>query len=137
HELRPHSNLTSLHSRSSSHIQPKVFNEEVVRLVVGQVQYIFNHNKIEHWHAMGMINFSLTSPENDIPFCPNCYVQFDCYQDSGLIIVPVDLQYFINFELKDKAERLESGRPRQVPTSAQYRDHLLQKGEITEMEIEG
>jgi len=87
------------------------------------------------WAELGLINFSLTSVMNAIPLCPTCHCQFDLAIDPGFIFIPMDLQYFIQFELKDRKRRklgVEEGiiLMRDVPTSEMYRLHQVEKGII-------
>jgi hypothetical protein len=52
-------------------------------------------------------------------------MQFDRVDDPGFVFIPTDLQYFIDFELKDSEKRALAARegnilPREVPTSTLY-----------------
>lgn len=89
------------------------------------------------WFEAGLLNFSLTSAANGIPLCPTCHAEFDRAHDPGFVFIPADLQYFIDFELKDSEKRKLAAREgniliRQVPTSIMYRDHLLKQGIISD-----
>lgn len=45
--------------------------------------------------------------------------------------MPIDLQYFVEFELRDRERRSTDGSlRRQVPTSSMYKAHLLREGKI-------
>ncbi|PGG95230.1 hypothetical protein AJ79_10171 [Helicocarpus griseus UAMH5409] len=78
------------------------------------------------WDEFGLINFSLTSAGNAVPLCPTCHNQFDLVTNPGFLFIPTDLQYFIQFELKDR-ERRRTDREqrimskREVPTRDLYR----------------
>ncbi|KAJ5907766.1 hypothetical protein N7495_000448 [Penicillium taxi] len=78
--------------------------------------------KMLDWLKAGLINFRLTSQENAIPLCPSCHWQYDCEGDPGLVIIPVDLQYFVDFEIDDQKKRT-SMTGRQVPIQATYAQH--------------
>jgi hypothetical protein len=75
-------------------------------------------------------NFHLRSVENGLLLCPNCHTEFGRAHDPGFVFIPVDLEYFIKFEEKDKADRQDPARPgmprqRHVPTIQEYRQHLV------------
>jgi hypothetical protein len=79
---------------------------------------------------------------NAIPPCPSCHDQFDCTFDPGFIFIPTDLQYFIEFELKDREHRKREAErgvilKREVPTSEMYKLHQVNKGIITADAIGG
>ncbi|KAL3497009.1 hypothetical protein BJX62DRAFT_1139 [Aspergillus germanicus] len=75
--------------------------------------------------------FHLRSVENGLLLCPNCHTEFDRAHDPGFVFIPIDLEYFIKFEEKDKANRQDPARPgmmsrqRHVPTIQEYRQHLV------------
>ncbi|KAL4901208.1 hypothetical protein BDW74DRAFT_182063 [Aspergillus multicolor] len=78
-------------------------------------------------------------PPFDIPLCPNCYVQLFNNTDPGVIIIPDDLDYFIDFEIKWQ-EDCKAGAiviPRRGPDAAEYREHQIQTGRIKEDAIGG
>ncbi|KAJ5628928.1 hypothetical protein N7490_011156 [Penicillium lividum] len=54
------------------------------------------------------------------------YTQSDRSNNPGFVFVPVEPQYFIEFELRDQAQRVQSYRllGRQMPTSRNYAAHL-------------
>ncbi|PYH88164.1 hypothetical protein BO71DRAFT_284550, partial [Aspergillus ellipticus CBS 707.79] len=94
------------------------------------------------WFQEGVFNFSLKSAANGIPLCPNCYRQFGLAEDPGLVIIPTDLQYFIDFEVENSKKRLLAANegkflPRRVPTAAMYRDHLVKRGIISDEATSG
>lgn len=54
--------------------------------------------------------------------------QFDCYSDPGFVFAPVDIDFFIDYEMKDRERRksaADQGLPqkRAVPTSAEYKKY--------------
>jgi hypothetical protein len=58
-------------------------------------------------------------------------MQFDRVDDPGFVFIPTDLQYFIDFELKDSEKRALAARegnilPREVPTSTLYSGHIAE-----------
>ncbi|BCR92550.1 uncharacterized protein ACHE_80450A [Aspergillus chevalieri] len=80
---------------------------------------------------------SLRDVDNGIGLCPTCHNNFDTAPDPRLVIVPTDLDFFINFEEKDYRERTLAANggfsvPRQCPTKDQYKDHQIANGEILE-----
>jgi hypothetical protein len=103
---------------------------------------VFYPVQIQLWQELGLINFSLTSTMNAIELCPTCHLQFDLAGDPGFSFIPTDLQYFIQFELKDRDRRrtaVEKGEisKRQVPTAEMYRAHQLMEGKISNNAIGG
>ncbi|EGE84672.2 hypothetical protein BDDG_07617 [Blastomyces dermatitidis ATCC 18188] len=77
-----------------------------------------------------LIDFDLTSAENGIALCAGFHVQFDQTADPGFVLLPVDLQYFIDVELDDIQEKklaLKNGKDvevhRRVPTVVEYKAH--------------
>ncbi|KAE8381464.1 hypothetical protein BDV26DRAFT_255660 [Aspergillus bertholletiae] len=94
------------------------------------------------WVELGLIDFPLTSVLNAIPLCPSCYDQFDCLTDPGFIFIPKDLQFFIEYELKDRERRKTAAEKgvilkREIPTSEQYKIYQVSKGIITADAIGG
>ncbi|KAH8431475.1 uncharacterized protein LDX57_009138 [Aspergillus melleus] len=80
--------------------------------------------------AKGLINFDVTSTQNAMALCPVCHRLYDDGWDPGFTFWPVDLDFFIRFELRDRARRRRlpptEQRQRRVPTARQYQFH--QKG---------
>ena len=62
---------------------------------------------------------------NGIPLCKQCHGQFDHAEDPGFVFVPVDLQFFIDFETDNRQKRKLNGGTRSVPTTEQYTQHLV------------
>ncbi|KAL4811303.1 hypothetical protein BDV18DRAFT_155908 [Aspergillus unguis] len=111
---------------------------------MSQIAQVFDQEdkQIEYWNRAGLINFSLESFDNGIPLCPNCHTQFDRSDDPGFVFLPVDLKYFIDFELQDRdrraaAERDEAVTRREVPTNAMYLEHLVREGLAPEGSSQG
>ncbi|KAJ5894640.1 hypothetical protein N7495_006331 [Penicillium taxi] len=50
-----------------------------------------------------------------MPLCPTCHCEYDRISSPGLVIVPMDIQYFINFEAKNQEMRKQTGNARDVP----------------------
>lgn len=85
-----------------------------------------------------MINFLLCSPLNAMALCPSCHRQFDTAIDPGLAPLPTDLQYFIDFEIKDAQKRKAvPGLRRTVPSSVDYKQHQISTGEVAGSDIGG
>ncbi|PLB35932.1 uncharacterized protein BDW47DRAFT_57549 [Aspergillus candidus] len=93
--------------------------------------------QIPLWSDMSLLNFSLTSADNGIPLCPTCHVEFDRSEDPGFIFLPVDIPFFIEFELKDRERRAVAEKDgkilrREVPTNIMYVDHLIRQRRLPE-----
>ena len=73
-----------------------------------------------------MINFKLRGEENGVSLCKTCHDQYD-NKDPGYIFYPADLQFFVDFEKKDKAQRADISQ-RKVPKAEDYLEHCIQKG---------
>jgi hypothetical protein len=84
------------------------------------------------WIDAGLITFAISSTANRIGLCPTCHEQFDRSIDPGFILIPSDLEYFINFELQDRQRRGKVGEnpTRRVPTSLMYKTHQVANGTI-------
>lgn len=57
---------------------------------------------------------------NGVGLCASCHVRYDDQSDPKLIFYPNDIEFFIFFELRDRARRSKDGSLRRVPTAAQY-----------------
>lgn len=78
----------------------------------------------------------MTSAANGVPLCDPCHFAFDRTEDPGFVFLPTDLQYFIDYELRDRERRqraIDNGGHlcRQVPTSEEYRIHQVTDEEIS------
>ncbi|KAI9933633.1 hypothetical protein ASPWEDRAFT_174794 [Aspergillus wentii DTO 134E9] len=86
--------------------------------------------------ARGLIDFDLKSKQNTVGLCPNCHGWFDNAMDPGFCFLPADLDFFIRFELKDRAKRRaarvnDSPDPgRKVPNARQYQRYQERVGDI-------
>ncbi|KAL8942710.1 MAG: hypothetical protein Q9216_001514 [Gyalolechia sp. 2 TL-2023] len=68
---------------------------------------------------------------NGLPLCPNCHKAFDNDSDLGWVFFPSDLKFFMDFEEKDYARRLEEIKQkktsklpiRRCPSIAAYLEH--------------
>lgn len=56
----------------------------------------------------------------------------DAHLNPGWVFFPVDLDYFIEFELEDRRARTEVPRARLVPNAASYLEHQKGTGSIAE-----
>ncbi|KAK6523126.1 hypothetical protein TWF694_006021 [Orbilia ellipsospora] len=80
----------------------------------------------------GILPFSkVNDASNAIPLCKRCHAHFD-KQHPLFIILPVDLEWFLDFERADFQQREEClrqgiDRRRLVPTAEMYRAHLASK----------
>ena len=86
-----------------------------------------NQPKVPRWSSQGLLPFLVRGVENCVPLCQTCHKQFDT-ADIGWVFLPVDLQYFIQFELEDQRKRSMLRTTRSVPTAAEYRAHLYSLG---------
>lgn len=69
----------------------------------------------------GLINFRLRSQLNGIGLCPTCHTKYDDHCDPKITFYPTDIEFFIRFELRDRARReKDSSSHRITPTAAQY-----------------
>ncbi|KAF9247924.1 hypothetical protein DTO013E5_3119 [Penicillium roqueforti] len=82
------------------------------------------------WAHLGLINYSLRSLSNAILLCASCHGQFDRDNDPGFLLVPTDLDFFIEFEKADRIRRQAGRWPpgRQMPTSGMYKEYLESSG---------
>ena len=87
----------------------------------------------------GLLTFDhLGDQQNGIPLCPSCHRAFDDINNPGLVFVPTELYYFIEFEEKDHENRREIARrlghvpPRLVPTPQMYSEHLKRRGLLSQ-----
>lgn len=108
----------------------------------GVGKYNDNNSQATLWVEYGLIDFPITSVLNAIPLCPACHRQFDYHLDPGFLFIPTDLQYFVDFELKDRERRkiaAERGMilKREVPTPELYKRHQVGEGVITDSAIGG
>ncbi|KAJ5888992.1 hypothetical protein N7495_009033 [Penicillium taxi] len=82
------------------------------------------NEQVALWESAGLITFSLKSVSKEIPLCRSCHGNFDEDHDRGLIIIPTDLDFLIEFELQDQQRRIaEVGSRRQVPSSTDYKNN--------------
>ncbi|KAJ5899887.1 hypothetical protein N7495_004631 [Penicillium taxi] len=83
------------------------------------------------WVSAGLVDYKLSSAENGISLCPTCHDQYDRYEDPGFLILPSDLQFFVNFEMNDKKRREKEAKPiRQIPSKEDYLKHCIQLGRV-------
>lgn len=84
------------------------------------------------------MNFTLASTANAIPLCLSCRHHFYSRSEPEFFFLPIDLQFFIDFELRDRLRRSTDGSLlRQAPTSVMYKLHLLEEGKIPANESGG
>lgn len=68
--------------------------------------------------------------------CPTCHGLFDRNRDPGFVFIPEDLDYFIDWERRDREMRQEAysstGRvlPRRVPSAEVYLQHHLDQNRV-------
>ncbi|KLJ07253.1 hypothetical protein EMPG_17263 [Blastomyces silverae] len=104
-----------------------------------QVCHVFGEEdpQLQLWYNANLIDFDLTSVENGIALCPTCHAEFDRTADPGFVLLPVDLQYFIDVELDHRQEKkvaLKIGKDvdvrRRVPTAVEYKVHQYNDGRV-------
>lgn len=87
----------------------------------------------------GLLTFDhLGDEQNGLPLCPSCHRAFDDPDNPGLMIIPIELDYFINTEVKDQQSRSEIAQrlgylpPRVVPTPQMYSEYLKNQNLLPE-----
>lgn len=60
------------------------------------------------------------SAMNGVALCASCHIRYDDQSDPRLVFYPQDLDFFIFFELRDRACRSKDGSLWRVSTAAQY-----------------
>lgn len=88
-----------------------------------------------HWEVRGLLNFTINGLDNVIILCPTCHSHFDTMNDPGWFLVPVDLEYFIEYERSDYDFRLQEARrgirrTRDCPTAEKYATALRRSNAI-------
>ncbi|KKZ66454.1 hypothetical protein EMCG_07819 [[Emmonsia] crescens] len=103
-----------------------------------QVCHVFGKEdpQIPLWYDANLINFDLISVDNGIALCPTCHAEFDQMADPGFVLLPSDLQYFIDVELDERQARklaLKNGKDvhRKVPTAEEYKIHQSNNGKVS------
>lgn len=82
---------------------------------------------------MNILDFNVSSAvDNCVVLCPACHRYFDNNLNPGWVFFPSDLKYFIDFELADRRARVASPRPRIVPNSGAYLQHLKDTSAVQE-----
>lgn len=66
--------------------------------------------------------------------CQFCHFQYD-KADPGLVLLPEDLNYFIQFELNDREKKDRQSRT--VPTAADYKEYQISQGKVSAKDIGG
>lgn len=92
---------------------------------------------MEVWEERQLINFSYSSPANFIPLCPNCYAQYTNSTDPGFVFFPTDLNFFIEYELRDRQRRRQQGGIRKAPSANDYKDHQVREHKMSPLELGG
>ena len=73
---------------------------------------------------------------NGIGLCDTCHTNFDLNPDPGLIIVPTDLEFFVEFEKANYDYRVQQARlgiaspRRKCPSANDYQRHQATTGDI-------
>ncbi|CEL09620.1 hypothetical protein ASPCAL12753 [Aspergillus calidoustus] len=94
------------------------------------------------WIERGLIDFRISSHLNGIALCGSCHTEFDDAYDPWFSFMPADLDFFINFELRDRERRRQvalSGQAprRRVPNANSYKQHQVDSGIIDSDSIGG
>ncbi|KAL8644952.1 MAG: hypothetical protein Q9210_006987 [Variospora velana] len=72
---------------------------------------------------------TIHAPANGVALCPTCHILFDAHQFPGWVFLPLDLQYFVDFEIQDFERRQQHHNDtgewpvRAVPLPQDYRQH--------------
>ena len=98
----------------------------------------FNSLKGPLWVDYGLVDWPISSHLNAIPLCAACHGNLDHHLDPGFSFIPTDIQYFVEFELKDRRRREEAEREgkdgkelqRRVPSPTLYKQHQIEKGQV-------
>ncbi|KAJ5773747.1 hypothetical protein N7457_008643 [Penicillium paradoxum] len=126
------------------HHDPQVLLEYPIffELLANESRFI----QIPLWEQAGLFTFNYKNTQNTIPLCGSCHIEFDMSLDPGYVFFPTDIQYFIDFERRDRARReqiaTDTAVPllalsRQVPTSADYKQHGIDSNQISPTAIGG
>ena len=83
----------------------------------------------------GLIDFQeKQNPQNAIALCGTCHTNIDHVYNSSFFSLPIDLNYFLNYEQQDRKRRRKLGRrtstvlARICPTAQTYQNHKIQQG---------
>ncbi|KAL0632782.1 hypothetical protein Q9L58_008332 [Maublancomyces gigas] len=103
----------------------------VCKAFPAEAAHIINRtdDQFELLKELGVVHFhTLGHESNAILLCPLCHVQFD-RPNPGLVIVPSDLPWFVEWELRDRERRVTEYRvtgtlPQRIsPTAEDYEKH--------------
>jgi hypothetical protein len=115
-------------------IAPYVYQRLMQSVIRDEWRLLTTAPKFGRYIDHGLLTFDhLGDEQNAIALCPSCHRAFDNTNDPGLIFIPTNLSYFIEFEEKDFDNRMDIARrlkhipPRMVPTPQMYLEH--QKGQ--------
>ncbi|KAJ5178231.1 uncharacterized protein N7500_000930 [Penicillium coprophilum] len=102
--------------------------------------------KFMYGSKLGCLPSTIKTPKTQFPLCGSCHTELDMSLDPGYVFFPTDLQYFIDLERRDRARREQiatdtvvplSALSRQVPTSADYKQHEIDLNQISPTAIGG
>ena len=83
--------------------------------------------------ALGLFDIGISTVENYICLCHKCQQAFENDINPGWTFFPKDLNYFIEFEVKDRRRRSRNpSLPRHVPTAEMYLQHMKDIGQVSE-----
>lgn len=78
-------------------------------------------------HKQGFFAFRLLQECNAVPLYPTCHANFDDFSNSGFIVLPRNLDYFIEYEERDWKRKkdfartgVENGGPRKCLDKEEY-----------------
>jgi len=95
------------------------------------------HPQVDVLQSRGLLNFDIAGVENGIGLCVKCHRAFDDLYHPGMVFLPTDLGYFINFEENDRLRRALDGSQRLCPTAEEYRAHQEEAGLASSDDIGG
>lgn len=89
-----------------------------------------------------MLNYDPSSSANGISLCPTCHSNYNLDHDPGLVIVPEDIQYFIDhglqdYEAREKAARVGITKERTCPSITDYLHHHVLQNKVSSSEVGG
>lgn len=73
------------------------------------------------WVEHSLVDFPLASLATAIALCGTCHPQFDCALDPGFVFIPIDLDYFFDFELEcEGLGETQSAKKQRTGDKAEY-----------------
>lgn len=124
-------------SNTDSEYGSDIFPDPVKLQIEGYTKgrcWVCGSNYAEACHVIGQYKPSYMSTTNGITLCQFCHFQYDKV-DPGLVLLPEDLDYFIQFELNERGKKGRQSRV--VPTAEDYKDYQISQGKVSAKDIGG